>query len=706
LPNSPLHIALVGNPNSGKTSLFNALTGLSQQVGNFPGVTVDKMLGKVSLNKERKAFLIDLPGTYSLYPRREDEWVAYKVLMGADQEVKADLVLLVADASNLKRNLLFCSQIIDLHIPVVMALTMNDLAVKRDINVDAAGLSKELQIPVVVVNPRKNKGLTELKKVLLETAAAGVSPVIDDQHFYDARTEVGAPVEEVKKLFPAISDYAALHYLINHESFPLSNHEQHAIENIEKEFAFNPTKTQAEEIVNRYAHIRQVLKKHVSEPNPIEQKKFTEKLDNLLLHRTWGYLILLLVLFLLFQSIFWVAQFPMDFIEWAFQQAGSWLSIQLPQAWWSDLLINGFLAGLSGILVFIPQIMILFGLITMLEDSGYMARIGFLSDKMMRKAGLNGKSVMPLISGFACAVPAIMSARAIENKKERLLTILVTPLVSCSARLPVYTILISLVIDNKYYFGFLSLQGLVMMGLYLGSGMMALLMSYLIKRFIKIKEKSFFILELPIYRPPRWKNVLVTMVGKARIFVTDAGRIIMMISLILWFLSSFGPGKEIETVNAKYEQLIKESPASESQLNKQWSTEKLQHSYAGHLGQTIEPLIAPLGYDWKIGIALITSFAAREVFVGTMATLYSVEETDNNSLRAKMAAAKHADGSKVYTLPAAFSLLIFYMLAMQCMSTLAVVKRETKSWKWPLFQLGFMTLLAYGMSWLVYQLFS
>jgi ferrous iron transport protein B len=587
-----------------------------------------------------------------------------------------------------------------------MALTMNDLAVKRDIYVDAAGLSKELQIPVVVVNPRKNKGLTELKKVLLETAAAGVSPAIDDQHFYDARTEVGAPVEEVKKLFPAISDYAALHYLINHESFPLSNHEQHAIENIEKEFAFNPTKTQAEEIVNRYAHIRQVLKKHVSEPNPIEQKKFTEKLDTLLLHRTWGYLILLVVLFLLFQSIFWVAQFPMDFIEWAFQQAGSWLSVQLPQAWWSDLLINGFLAGLSGILVFIPQIMILFGLITMLEDSGYMARIGFLSDKMMRKAGLNGKSVMPLISGFACAVPAIMSARAIENKKERLLTILVTPLVSCSARLPVYTILISLVIDNKYYFGFLSLQGLVMMGLYLGSGLMALLMSYLIKSFIKIKEKSFFILELPIYRPPRWKNVLVTMIGKARIFVTDAGRIIMMISLILWFLSSFGPGKEIATVNAKYEQLIKESPASESQLNKQWSTEKLQHSYAGHLGQTIEPLIAPLGYDWKIGIALITSFAAREVFVGTMATLYSVEETDNNSLREKMAAAKHPDGSKVYTLPAAFSLLIFYMLAMQCMSTLAVVKRETKSWKWPLFQLGFMTVLAYGMSWLVYQLFS
>lgn len=706
MANSPLHIALVGNPNSGKSSLFNALTGLNQQVGNFPGVTVDKTVGKLALSKEQKALLIDLPGTYSLYPRREDEWVAYKVLMGADNEVKADLVLLVADASNLKRNLLFCSQIIDLHIPVVMALTMNDLAIKRDIYVDAAGLSKELQIPVVVVNPRKNKGLTELKKVLLETAAAVATPTGSEQHFYDARKEVGAPVEAVKNIFPHISDYAALHYLINHASFPLQQEEQNAIDEIERAHAFNATKTQAEEIVNRYAHIRQVLKQHVAEPNPMEQKKFTEKLDNLLLHRTWGYLILLVVLFLLFQSIFWVAQYPMDFIEWAFQQAGSWLGAQLPTAWWSDLLINGFLAGLSGILVFVPQIMILFGLITMLEDSGYMARIGFLSDKMMRKAGLNGKSVMPIISGFACAVPAIMSARAIENKKERLLTILVTPLVSCSARLPVYTILISLVIDNKYYFGFLSLQGLVMMGLYLGGAVMALLMSYLIKGFIKIKEKSFFILELPIYRPPRWKNVLVTMIGKARIFVTDAGRIIMMISLILWFLSSFGPGNEIATVNTKYEQLIKEQPSSEAQLSKQWSTEKLQHSYAGHLGKTIEPLIAPLGYDWKIGIALITSFAAREVFVGTMATLYSVEETDDSSLREKMAAAKHADGSKVYTLPAAFSLLIFYMLAMQCMSTLAVVKRETQSWKWPLFQLGYMTLLAYGMSWLVYQLFS
>jgi len=706
LSNQQLHIALVGNPNSGKSSLFNALTGLNQQVGNFPGVTVDKMVGSARLGKNTLASIIDLPGTYSLYPRREDEWVAYKVLMGADAEVKPDLVLLVADASNLKRNLLFCSQIIDLRLPVVMALTMNDLALKRDIYVDVAGLAAALQVPIVVVNPRKNKGLSELKKVLLETASSTTDRIAPP--FYDAGNIVGAPIQAVKNTAPGISDYTALHYLIHHDSLQLPAHQQQAIARIEKEHGFNPVKTQAEEIVNRYAHIREVMQKHVTEPHPAEQKKFSEKLDNILLHPVWGYLILLAVLFVLFQSIFWVAQYPMDFIEWGFQQTGSWLSDHLPPnlGGWKDLLINGVLAGLSGILVFVPQIMILFGLITMLEDSGYMARIGFLSDRMMRKAGLNGKSVMPIISGFACAVPAIMSARSIENKKERLLTILVTPLVSCSARLPVYTILISLVIDDTYYFGFLSLQGLVMMGLYLGGFLMALLMSYLLKSFIRIKEKSFFILELPIYRPPRWKNVLITMIAKARIFVTDAGRVIMLISLVLWFLSSYGPGNKMDELETKYTQLIQQQPLQEAQLTKQWSTEKLQQSYAGQLGQAIEPVIAPLGFDWKIGIALITSFAAREVFVGTMATLYSVEETDDSSLRQKMAAATHTNGSKVYTLPAAFSLLIFYMLAMQCMSTLAVVKRETKSWKWPMIQLGYMTALAYGMSWLVFQLFS
>lgn len=699
-----LHIALVGNPNSGKTSLFNALTGLNQKVGNFPGVTVDKKTGHLALEEGLEAELIDLPGTYSLYPRRGDEWVAYKVLMGADNEIRPDIVLLVADASNLKRNLLFCSQIIDLKIPVVMVLTMTDIAAKKDIVIDINGLQAELGIPIVAVNPRKNKGLNEVKKVLVQVSR--MAPGTQSRDFMDTRKLAPAAVESVQQLFPQLSDYAGIHYLINHENFPLTDQEQEIVEQIEIDNRFNPTKTQAEEIMQRYTRIRQIMQKHVVEPGPMEKKMFSDKLDNLLLHQTWGYLILLVVLFLLFQSIFWLAQFPMDGIEWLFTQTSSWLNQHLPQTWWSDLFINGLVAGLSGIVVFIPQIMILFGLITILEDTGYMARISFLSDKLMRKVGLNGKSVMPMISGFACAVPAIMSARNIENKKERLLTILITPLMSCSARLPVYTILISLVVDDKYYFGFLSVQGLVMMALYLMGTVMALIVSYVMKWFIKIKEKSFFILELPIYRAPRWKNVGITMVEKARIFVFDAGKIIMIISLLLWFLSSYGPGDRMQKVEEKYAVLAQQYPAQKDSLEKHLSSEKLQNSYAGILGKSIEPVITPLGYDWKIGIALITSFAAREVFVGTMATLYSVEETDDTSLRQKMDAARHADGTKVYTLPAAFSLMIFYVFAMQCMSTLAVVKRETRSWKWPVFQFVYMTGLAYVLSLIVYQVFS
>lgn len=697
-----LHIALVGNPNSGKTSLFNALTGLNQKVGNFPGVTVDKKTGSITLEDGLKAELIDLPGTYSLYPRRADEWVAYKVLMN-DDELKPDMVLLIADASNLKRNLLFCSQIIDLKIPVVIALTMNDMAAQKGIRIDVNGLEAELGVPVVSVNPRKNKGLPQLKKVLTQTAKqAWKSPSRD---FIDNKQLSAASVEAVQQLLPGTTDYAALHYLINHENFGLAATTQDAIEAIEKVNAFNPVKVQAEEVMQRYQRIRQVMKQNVSEPDPLERKLITDRLDDVLLHRTWGYVILLSVLFILFQSIFWLAQYPMDGIDWLFTEATSWLGSHLPEAWWSDLLTNGLVAGLGGIVIFIPQIAILFGLITILEDTGYMARISFLSDKLMRKVGLNGKSVMPMISGFACAVPAIMTTRNIENKKERLLTIMVTPLMSCSARLPVYTILISLVIPSKYYFGFLSLQGLVMMGMYMLGVVMALIVSYVMKWFIKLQEKSFFILELPVYRAPRWKNVGVTMVEKARIFVTDAGKVIMIISLLLWFLSNYGPGDRMQKAETRYATLIEQQPQAKDSLEKQRSAEKLQYSYAGVLGRSIEPVIKPLGYDWKIGIALITSFAAREVFVGTMATLYSVEEDDDSSLREKMAAATHADGSKVYTLASGLSLMVFYVLAMQCMSTLAVVKRETKSWKWPAIQLVYMTLLAYGTSWLVYVLF-
>jgi ferrous iron transport protein B len=699
------HIALTGNPNSGKSSLFNVLTGLNQQVGNFPGVTVDKKTGHCSFG-ETVASLMDLPGTYSLYPKRADEWVSYKVLLGLDKEELPDMVMLVADASNLRRNLLFCSQIIDLGIPVIVVLTMMDLAAKKGTKIDIDGLQRELGVPVVAINPRKNKGIADLKKVVAQVIQLGPIPA---RQCMALPAQALPAVNEAAAVLPFQSAYKCMQYLINYAHFKLEAPVAQQLSQVVQTQQFNATRTQAEEIMQRYSRIRQIMQHTVIEANPLQKALFTERLDKVLLHRKWGYVILLAVLFLLFQSVFWVAQYPMDGIEWLFGQLTGWLGKVLPQSWWADVLVNGVLAGLSGILVFIPQIMILFGLITLLEDTGYMARISFLTDKLMRKAGLNGKSVMPMISGLACAVPAIMSARNIENRKEKLLTIMVTPLMSCSARLPVYTILISLVIPAKTYLGFLSLQGLVMMGLYLFGTAMALLVASVLKWFIQIKEKSFFILELPVYRSPRWGNALTTMVEKAKIFVTDAGKVIMVISLILWALSSFGPAQKMKAVHDAYDAQILADTTNSEALQKEKSTALLEQSYAGHLGKAIEPAIAPLGYDWKIGIALITSFAAREVFVGTMATLYSAgDDAEENSLtlRQKMAAATRANGQPVYTLATGLSLMIFYVLAMQCMSTLAVVKRETRSWKWPVIQLLYMTTLAWLMSWLAYHIFS
>lgn len=702
-----IQIGLVGNPNSGKSSLFNTLTGLNQKVGNFPGVTVDKKTGRCDLGDNLSSTIIDLPGTYSLYPKRGDEWVTYKVLMGQDADVQLDMMILLADASNLKRNLLFVSQIIDLKLPVVVALTMCDMARRKGIEIDIEGLERELGVPVVAVNPRRNKGISQLKKVMTAVARQQYkAPVLD---FIPNLDLAAGAVRQVKELVPGISDYKAIHYLINHEHFALPDQLQEDIEQTEKDNQFNPTKTQAEEIMQRYTRIKGIMQQTIAEPDPLRKSLLTEKIDKLLLHRVWGYLILLAVLFLLFQSVFLVAQYPMDAIESAFGSIGSWLGSVLPDTWWSDLVINGLVAGLSGILVFVPQIMILFGLITVLEDTGYMARISFLTDKLMRKVGLNGKSVMPMISAFACAVPAIMSARNIENSKERLLTILVTPLMSCSARLPVFTILIALVVPQELVGGVISLQGLVMMGLYLLGIVMAMLVSWVAKWFIRNKEKSFFILELPMYRAPRWNNIFTTMVEKARIFVTDAGKIIMIISLLLWALSSYGPGDRMKKVAAEYAALKSSQPERLEELEKEEGAAKLANSYAGILGKAIEPVITPLGYDWKIGIALITSFAAREVFVGTMATLYSVGESDDESgllLRQKMQQARKTDGSKVYSLATGLSLMVFYVLAMQCMSTLAIVKRETRSWKWPVVQFVYMTALAYLMSFLTYQIWS
>ncbi|PSL49277.1 ferrous iron transport protein B [Chitinophaga niastensis] len=708
---APINIALVGNPNSGKSSLFNALTGLNQKVGNFPGVTVDKKTGTAQIVPGITANIIDLPGTYSLYPKSADEYVTYDVLINPNNTDIPRMVIIVADASNLKRNLLFCSQIIDLKIPVIIALTMMDIARRKGVEIDLDGLERELGVPVVAINPRKNKGVGELKKIIDLSARSHYNAPPRD--FINNSALANEVIEDIKKVVPCKSDYGALHIAVNAEELPFVNGGQKlAIRNILQTHQFNKTKTQAEEIMQRYARIKHIMKASVVENDPLQKQLRSEKIDDLLLHRFWGYAILLAVMFLLFQSIFWLAKYPMDWIEGSFGALSGWLSSTLPDNKVTDFFINGILAGISGFAVFIPQIMILFGLITILEDTGYMARISFLTDRLMRQVGLNGKSVMPLISGVACAVPAIMATRTIENKKERLITIMVTPLMSCSARLPIYTMMIALVIPDKRVLGILGLQGLVMMGLYLLGFFMAIFIAAIMKLFIRIKEKSYFIMELPVYRAPRWANVGTTMVEKAKIFVRDAGKVIVVISVILWFLASYGPVSKMQPVHAKYEQLLAQVPADSPEaavLNKQFQSAKLSNSYAGVLGHTIEPAIRPLGFDWKIGIALITSFAAREVFVGTMATLYSVGEdpqNNNATLREKLSSAKWPDGAPVYTLASGLSLMLFYAFAMQCMSTMAIVKRETKSWKFPVIQLFYMTGLAYVCSFIIFQIFK
>ncbi len=699
-------IALVGNPNSGKSSLFNALTGLNQKVGNFPGVTVDKKTGISKISDTLTASIIDLPGTYSLYPKSADEQVTYEVLLNQKSADRPDLIIVIADASNLKRNLLFCSQIIDLKMPVVIVLTMMDIARQKGITVDTEALSAMMGVPVVTVNPRRNRGMGLLKKAIVDQQQAKRVSLPD---FIDLPAITGDWLQEIRSISALYSNYGALHIACNYNELRYINAAQRIrIAALLGEAGFQKSKVQAEEIMQRYKKIDTIMQRCVAMDSPMKKMVVSERFDKVLLHPVYGNLILLGVLFLLFQSIFWLARYPMDWVEQGFVYAGNGLNAILPAGIFKDLLVNGVLAGISGIAVFVPQIMILFGLITILEDSGYMARISFLTDRIMRSAGLNGRSVMPLISGMACAVPAIMAARTIQNKKERLITIMVTPLMSCSARLPVYTMLIALVVPQRSLLGVFNLQGLVLMGLYLLGFFMALLVAKVMNFLIKTKERTFFLMELPVYRAPRWKNVGTTMIEKGKIFIRDVGKVIIVLALILWALAAFGPSEQMRAVEEKYAALAAQHPGQKAEIEHEHATSKLEHSFAGILGHGIEPLIRPLGYDWKIGIALITSFAAREVFVGTMATLYSVgdAEAGKETLHEKMKEARRVDGSPVYTLAAGLSLLIFYVFAMQCMSTLAIVKRETRSWKYPAIQFAYMFSIAYLSALLVYQLFK
>ena len=693
-----INVALIGNPNTGKTSVFNHLTGLNQQVGNYPGITVEKKVGFCKLPNKINANVIDLPGTYSLNASSADENVVIELLLNKKDKLFPDVIVVVSEVENLKRNLLLFTQIKDLEIPTILVINMIDRMKRKGISLDIPFLEKQLKTKIVLVSSRKNIGIETLKSVITTYKSISTEPClnassIDDDYFNSLRKTF--PNQSLYKLWLVITqdvNFADLNRnTLEKQSFTKTNSEL--------------KKLQQKETIKRYQFINNTLK--------IGQKidsstatDFRSQLDRVLTHKVWGYLIFFVVLFGIFQSIFVWSKIPMDLIDSSFASLSTAASENLPPGAFTNLIAQGIIPGIGGILMFIPQITFLFLFISILEESGYMSRVVFLMDKIMRRFGLSGKSVVPLISGTACAIPAIMATRNIENWKERLITILVTPFTTCSARLPVYAIIIGLVIPDRYVFGILNLQGLTLMLLYvLGFGM-AILSAYLLNKVLQLNCKTFFVVEMPNYKLPLFKNVMITVVEKTKAFVFGAGKIILAISVILWFLASNGPSDKFKNAATIIESKVENKKLSAIEIENKVASFKLENSYIGIMGKTIEPAISPLGYDWKIGIAIISSFAAREVFVGTLATIYSVGGSDNeNTIRNKMATETNSEtGEKIFNFASGISLLLFYAFALQCISTLAVTKKETNSWKWPLGQLVFMSSFAYIVALIAYQL--
>lgn len=697
---STIKVALIGNPNVGKTSVFNQLTGLNQQVGNYPGITVEKKQGVSKLSDTVKAKIIDLPGTYSLNASSIDENVVIELLLNKKDEDFPDVAVVVTEVENIKRNLLLFTQIKDLEIPTILVINMADRMTLKGIEFDIPILERELNTKIALVSSRKKTGISDLKSLILNYKSLSTEPclnasVIDPDYFNNLRRAF--PNQLLYKLWLVIT-----------QDVNFLNLERNEIKSSFTKSHSDLKRLQQKETIKRYQFINDTLKIG----QKIDASKATDlraKLDSILTHKVFGYIIFFGILMIIFQSIFDWSTIPMEFIDETFTSLSSYTKNHLPAGEFTNLLSEGIIPGISGIVIFIPQIAFLFLFISILEESGYMSRVVFLMDKIMRRFGLSGKSIVPLISGTACAIPAIMGARNIENWKERLITILVTPFTTCSARLPVYAILISLIIPEERIFGFLSLQGLTLMLLYLIGFGMAVLSATLLNSILKLNCKSYFVIEMPSYKVPMFKNVALNVIEKTKAFVTGAGKIILALSIILWFLGSHGPTKNFKNADTiVLQELAKKNTTIEPEiLENKINSYKLEHSYIGIVGKAIEPVIRPLGYDWKIGIAVVSSFAAREVFVGTLATIYNVgnHSDEEVTIKNRMAAEVHpVTGKKIFNFASGISLLLFYAFAMQCMSTIAIVKKETNSWKWPIIQFVFMSGFAYLTALIAYQI--
>lgn len=694
-----IKVALIGNPNTGKTSVFNQLTGLNQQVGNYPGITVERKQGSCNLPLGFKGIILDLPGTYSLNASSIDENVVIELLLNKNDKDYPDVAVLVTDVENLKRNLLLFTQIKDLEIPTILVINMADRMDLKGISLDIPYLESNLKTKIALVSARKKTGIEELKKLIVDYNSISTEPCLNasniDAEYFNA----------LQKTFPNQSLYKLWLVITQDVNFSNLNKKLIDTHNFAKPNA-ELKRLQQKETIKRYQFINDVLKvgRTIDTENAHD---FRSRLDRVLTHKVWGYAIFSFILLLIFQSIFDWSSYPMDWIDNGFTWLSSFAAETLPKGIFTDLISQGIIPGIGGIVIFIPQIAFLFLFISILEETGYMSRVVFLMDKIMRKFGLSGKSVVPLISGTACAIPAIMATRNIENWKERLITILVTPFTTCSARLPVYSIIISLIIPKTRVLGIFNTQGLTLMALYLLGFATAVLSAYILNKVLKIKGKTFFVVEMPNYKLPLFKNVALNVIEKTKAFVLGAGKIILAISIVLWFLASFGPGKNFENAESIVLDEIKQEQGhfDKTYVDEKIASYKLENSYIGIMGKTIEPVLKPLGYDWKIGIAILSSFAAREVFVGTLATIYSVGDSDNeDTIRDKMQAEINPHtGEKVFNFASGISLLLFYAFAMQCASTLAITKKETNTWKWPMAQLVFMSALAYVVALIAFQ---